>query len=81
LSDGDTTETGPFPTGVEGEAPLRVIAPGSPELERIVRLLARSPEVRTELVDDIRTQMDGREYMSDEKLNLAIWRMLKDVLE
>ena len=42
--------------------------------------LAASREVRTELVDDLRAQMDEGAYMSPEKLNLAIYRMLKDVL-
>ena len=43
-------------------------------------MLARSREVRTELVDDLRSQMDDGTYMTEEKLNLAIYRMLKDAL-
>lgn len=43
-------------------------------------MLAHTREVRTELVDDIRAQLDDGSYMSEEKLNLAIYRMLKDAL-
>lgn len=59
---------------------LRVVSPATPGLERIYELLSRSREVRTELVDDIRAQMEDGSYMREEKLNLAIYRMLKDVL-
>jgi hypothetical protein len=59
---------------------LRVVSPDSPGLERIYEMLVASRDVRTELVDDIRHEMDGGRYLSDEKLNLAIYRMLKDVL-
>lgn len=59
---------------------LKVVATGSPDLERIYRILSGAPGVRTELVDDVRSQMDDGTYMSEEKLNLAIYRMLKDAL-
>ena len=59
---------------------LHVVSPKTPGLERIFEMLTRSHEVRTELVDDIRSQMTDGGYMSEEKLNLAIYRMLKDVL-
>ena len=52
----------------------------SQALEVIFRALAQARGERTELVDDVRTRMDGGEYMSAEKLNLAIHRMLKDSL-
>ena len=65
---------------VSHEAPLRVVSGTSGDLEAIVRLLAASRDVRTELVDDIRGQMSDGAYMSPEKLNLAIYRMLQDVL-
>jgi hypothetical protein len=51
-----------------------------PCLESIFEALAASRQVRTELVDDLRSQMDDGAYMSREKLDLAIYRMLKDVL-
>ncbi|MCE9637825.1 MAG: hypothetical protein K8T90_19165 [Planctomycetes bacterium] len=57
------------------------IAPtNTPALEAIFRALSRARGERTELVDDVRARMDGGEYMSAEKLNLAIHRMLKDSL-
>ena len=63
------------------EKPFHALAPSHADLARIVRMLADSNEVRSELVTDIRTQMDDGSYMSDEKLNLAIYRMLTDILE
>lgn len=50
-------------------------------LEQIVTMLASAQNVRGELVADIRSQMDGGGYMSEEKLNLAIYRMLRNILE
>lgn len=50
-------------------------------LEQIVTMLASAQNVRGELVADIRSQMDGGAYMSEEKLNLAIYRMLRNILE
>jgi hypothetical protein len=49
-------------------------------LEQIVHMLAQTPSVRTALVADIRKQMEGGGYLSEEKLNLAIYRMLRDIL-
>lgn len=63
------------------EKPVRVVSPSSGDLARIVQMLADSEDVRSELVTDIRTQMDDGSYMSDEKLNLAIYRMLTDILQ
>ncbi len=53
---------------------------GSVTLPAIFEMLAGSPDVRTELVDDIRDKVKRGQYMTDEKLNLAIYRMLKDLL-
>lgn len=50
-------------------------------LERIATMLASAPNMRTELVTDIHGQVDGGGYMSEEKLNLAIYRMLRNVLQ
>ena len=50
-------------------------------LEQIVEMLSRTPAVRGELVADIRGQVDEGGYMCDEKLNLAIYRMLRNILE
>ncbi len=51
------------------------------DLAQILDMLARSPSARSELVSDVRTQVDGGTYLSEEKLNLAIYRLLKDILE
>lgn len=50
-------------------------------LAGIVEMLASADSVRTELVDDIREQINNGTYLSDEKLNLAIYRLLKDILD
>ena len=49
-------------------------------LPAIFEILAGSPGVRTELVEDIQSRIKRGQYMTDEKLNLAIYRMLKDLL-
>lgn len=50
------------------------------DLARIVEMLTRAPAVRTELVEEIRRQLDADAYMTEEKLDLAIERMLRDIL-
>lgn len=59
---------------------LKVVSPQTPGVERIFELLSRTPEVRTALVDDVRAEVAAGRYMTEEKLNLAIYRMLKDCL-
>jgi hypothetical protein len=56
-------------------------APRVRRLTQIVEMLAQTPAVRPELVADIRGQVASGEYANEEKLDLAIYRMLKDVLE
>ena len=63
------------------EKPVRIVSPSSGDLARIVQMLAESDDVRSELVTDIRSQMHDGSYMSDEKLHLAIYRMLTDILQ
>jgi hypothetical protein len=46
----------------------------------LVEMLAATPAVRTELIDEIRRQLAEGRYLTEEKLDLAIYRMLKDVL-
>jgi len=50
-------------------------------LTQIVEMLAQRPGVRPELVADIRKQVATGDYATEEKLDLAIYRMLKDVLQ
>ena len=53
---------------------------GSERLERIFELLSNSPDVREDLVKEIREQIDQGDYLTDAKLNFAIYRMLKEIL-
>ncbi len=55
-------------------------SPRARRLARIVDMLAAAPGVRAELVDDIRAQLDGGGYVNEEKLELAIGRMLREIL-
>lgn len=55
-------------------------SPRARRLASIASMLATAPTVRAELVADIRRQMAEGSYMSEEKLDLAIGRMLRDIL-
>jgi hypothetical protein len=50
------------------------------QLSVIAQMLSSAPAVREDLAEDIRMQINQDGYMSDEKLELAIYRMLKDIL-
>ena len=51
-----------------------------PRLARILDVLSQAPQVRSDLVQEIREQILKGEYMTEEKLNVAICRMLKEIL-
>jgi anti-sigma28 factor (negative regulator of flagellin synthesis) len=51
-----------------------------PKLAQILDLLANSPGVRSDLVKEIQDQIRKGEYLTEEKLNVAIYRLLKDLL-
>ncbi|MCU0725197.1 MAG: hypothetical protein MUE73_05325 [Planctomycetes bacterium] len=51
-----------------------------PRLAQILDLLTRTPGVRSELLEDIRRRIESGEYLTEEKLNVAICRLLKDIL-
>ncbi len=51
------------------------------ELTKIVRMLSHSADVRDDLVADIREQVDSGAYVNEQKLDLAIYKMLKDILK
>jgi len=53
---------------------------GRERLERIIEILASTPDVRSDLVEEIRGQIDRGEYLTEDKLNFAIYRMLKEIL-
>jgi len=46
----------------------------------MLKMIASSSDARRELVEDIRSQIASGSYMTEEKLNLAIYRLLKDIL-
>jgi hypothetical protein len=50
-------------------------------LARILDLLSNDAGVRSDLVNEIRERILKGEYLTEEKLNTAIYRMLKDILE
>ena len=51
-----------------------------PQLAKILDLLSQSPDVRDDLVEEIREQIKNGEYLTEEKLNVAICRLLKEIL-
>ena len=51
------------------------------DLARILEMISSSPSARAELVADIRAQVRNGSYLNEEKLNLAIYRLLRDILE
>ena len=58
----------------------RARTPRARNLARIVDMLSETPSVRTELVEDIRRQVAAGTYATEAKLDMAIGRMLKDIL-
>jgi hypothetical protein len=53
---------------------------GRERLERIFELLSSTPDVRPDLVEEIRDQIERGDYLTEAKLNFAIYRMLKEIL-
>ncbi len=51
-----------------------------PRLAKILDLLSRTPGVHADVIDDIRQQIKEGRYLSEEKLNVAICRLLKEIL-
>jgi len=51
-----------------------------PKLARILDLLSKSPDVRSDLLEEIRELIRKDEYLTEEKLNIAIYRLLKEIL-
>jgi len=49
-------------------------------LTNLVGMLTEVSGVRDELVDDIRDQIDSGEYLTEEKLNEAIHRLLREIM-
>ena len=49
-------------------------------LTGLVDLLAGLDDVRDELIRDIRAQIDRGEYLTEDKLNIAIHRLLREIM-
>ncbi len=50
------------------------------ELAKLVGMLTGVEGVREELVSDIRTQIERDEYLTEDKLNEAIHRLLREIM-
>ena len=61
--------------GRERDMPVRFRS-----LARMVGLLSRVQGVREELVEGIRTKIENGEYLTEEKLNEAIYRLLREIM-
>ncbi len=83
VTDADRDPTDPPEPSDSSETPLTSSRPEpgrTGQLSVIAQMLSSAPAVRDELAEDIRMQINQDGYMSDEKLELAIYRMLKDIL-
>jgi len=49
-------------------------------LTRIVGMLSRVDGVRHELVEEIRGQIERGSYLTEDKLNEAIYRLLREIM-
>ncbi|MHC4939038.1 MAG: hypothetical protein ACYTHK_08725 [Planctomycetota bacterium] len=49
-------------------------------LTNLVGMLSEVTGVRDDLVDDIRNRIDRGEYLTEEKLNEAIHRLLREIM-
>ena len=58
----------------------RDVPPQFRSLTQLVNMLSRVHGVREELLDDIRAQIERDEYMTKEKLNEAIHRLLREIM-
>ncbi len=61
--------------GHERDMPVRFRS-----LARMVGLLSRVQGVREELVEEIRTKIENGEYLTEERLNEAIYRLLREIM-
>ncbi len=58
----------------------RDVPPQFRSLTQLVSMLSRVHGVREELLDDIRAQIERDEYMTKERLNEAIHRLLREIM-
>lgn len=55
-------------------------APEGEDLQHLLKMIASSTDARRELVEDIRRQIASGTYVTEDKLNIAIYKLLKDIL-
>jgi hypothetical protein len=53
----------------------------SEDLRHVLKMISSSTDARRELVADIRERVASGDYVTEERLNLAIYRLLKDILD
>jgi len=58
----------------------RDMPPQIRDLAKLVGMLTGVDGVREELVSDIRTQIERDEYLTEDKLNEAIHRLLREIM-
>lgn len=56
-------------------------ARGMNDLQTIFDMLSRTPDARENVVSEIRDELAAGTYMTEDRLNVAIYRLLKDILE
>ena len=75
----------PSPAKLNGAAPRDGAAEPSPdrvevsEHARLLDRLRRLPDVRTDRVENVRAAIESGRYETDERLNVAIERLLEDL--
>ena len=75
----DDSDGRPFDGEVTGS--IREGRAGSEDLRHVLKMISSSTDARRELVADIRDRVASGDYVTEEKLNLAIYRLLKDILD
>jgi hypothetical protein len=58
----------------------RDVPPQYRGLTRLLGMLSRVHGVNEELLDDIRAQIEQNEYLTEDKLNEAIHRLLREIM-
>jgi hypothetical protein len=69
------------PQRVGVPAAIHATPSGSEDLQHVLKMIASSTDARRELVADIRGRVASGDYVTEDKLNLAIYRLLKDILD
>jgi len=60
---------------------IRSSRESSNDLRHVLKMIASSTDARRELVSELSGRVASGDYVTEEKLNLAIYRLLKDILD